>query len=114
MHHLAHGSATPGWVGVVNMVANLAIIGGYLIVPLTVLARLPLTRFVRISGIFFFLCCALTHLSMAAMPDPAPWLAINHVMQAVAVWCFVIGFAALVREANRRRRAERRGRRGAP
>lgn len=100
MHHTTTG---PGWISVLGTLANLGIIAGYVIVPFTVLAKLPLTRFVRVAGVFFFLCCALTHVHMAMDPDPGIWLTVNHLVQAVAVWCFVIGFARLVRAANSRR-----------
>lgn len=105
MHH--HADPT-GWLDTVNTIANIGIIAGYVIVPFTVLRRLPLTAFVRVAGIFFFLGCALTHLHMAAEHAVDLWLAANHIVQAAAVWCFVVGFARLVTHANRRR-AQRGG-----
>jgi hypothetical protein len=111
MHH-HHGG--PAWLAILNLAANLGIVGGYLIVPFTILARLPLTTFVRVAGVFFFVCCAATHLYMAFDMTPPWWMALNHIVQAIAVWCFVIGFAVLVRKASTRRAGEQRTAVGGP
>lgn len=92
-----------GWMTVVNTTANLAIVGGYATVPFTVLRRLPVTTFVRVAGVFFFLGCAISHVHMSMDRAVSWWLMSNHVVQAAAVWCFVVGFARLVADANRRR-----------
>jgi hypothetical protein len=108
MHH----HAAPGWLAVINTIANLGIVGGYLLMPFTVLARLPLTRFVRVAGVLFFLGCAVSHLYMSMDDRPAWWLTVNHIVQAVAVWCFVLGFARLIRAASCRNAAGGGDRRG--
>lgn len=87
---------------VINLVANLVIVLGYLLVPFTVLRYLPLTAMVRTAGAFFFTTCALTHLGMAFGVHDSLWMVINHVVQAVAVIWFVIGFWLLLRAALRR------------
>jgi len=105
-----HNHTDPGtWPAILNTVANLGIVAGYLIVPFTVLRRLPLTRFVRISGVVFFVTCATTHAAMAFGVERTAGLVANHVVQAGAVWCFVVGFARLVQQAERARRARRGG-----
>jgi hypothetical protein len=104
----AHPVGQAWWattLGMINFWANLLIVGGYMVVPFTALIRLPLTTLVRISGIFFFVCCAITHLSMAFEPRPAAWLVANHIVQAAAVWLFVLAFAFLVRKAAHHRGA---------
>ncbi len=98
-----HEHDPAGWAATLNAFANLAIVGGYFLVPFTVLRRLPLTRFVQIAGVIFFGTCGLTHLAMAVNGEHHWLLIANHVVQAGAVWCFVVGFARLVTDANRRR-----------
>jgi hypothetical protein len=95
MHHHGFG-------GVLSSVANIVIVLGYSIVPFTVLRYLPLTRNVRVSGALFFVTCALTHLSMAFGFEESGWMVANHVIQAVAVMWFVLGFSLLLRAALRR------------
>lgn len=102
-HNNVHGALLA-----VYILSNLAIVGGYVIVPFTLLGRrMPMTRPVRAAGVVFFGTCALTHLSMALF-WPLWWaLVASHVVQAVAVWFFVLGFSRLIRDAevNRRQRA---------
>lgn len=83
----------------VNTVANLLIVVGYILVPFFWLPYLPLTKFVLFSGIAFFLTCAMTHLAMAFGLEHAPWMVWNHVIQAVSVLCFVLGFSRLLKRA---------------
>ncbi len=90
----------------VNGAANVVIVAGYVMVPFTVLRYLPLTLRVRVAGSLFFVTCALTHLSMAFMFEHARWMVFNHVLQAIAVVWFVLGFWLLLRNAVRL--AERR------
>lgn len=101
-HAVLHG----GWFAL-NLMANLIIVAGYVIVPFTVLRYLPLTMSVRLSGSLFFLTCALTHLSMAFGFSASRWMVINHGVQAVAVVWFVLGFWFLLREALRRAEAKK-------
>ena len=91
----------------VDAVANVIIVVGYVIVPFTVLRYLPLTASVKTAGTLFFLTCALTHLGMAFDQHDALWMVVNHVVQAVAVVWFVIGFWLLLRAALRRVAARR-------
>lgn len=100
-----------GFAGVLNTVANLVIVLGYLFVPFSVLRYLPLTPSVRCAGALFFLTCAITHLSMAFGFHDSVWMVVNHVVQALAVVWFVLGFWLLLREAVQRaevRRYERK------
>lgn len=90
-----------GFPAVLNTVANILIVAGYVMVPMTVLRYLPLTRNVRIAGTFFFVTCALTHFSMAFGFTHAGWMVVNHVVQAFSVLWFVLGFYLLLRSALR-------------
>jgi hypothetical protein len=96
MHHHADPDH---WL---NLAANLAIVASYLLVPFTVLRYLPLTRPVRASGTIFFGTCALTHMSMAFGFHDTLFMLAVHVIQAVAVVVFVLGFHRLLRNASRR------------
>lgn len=103
-HHGVDGVLLIGYI-----VANLAIVGGYVVVPFTLLGRrMPMTRRVRFAGVLFFGTCAVTHLSMALF-WPLWWpLVASHVLQACAVWYFVLGFSRLIKEAEVRRRPRTR------
>jgi hypothetical protein len=96
-----HHAAGDVW-SVVNTLANLMIVAGYLLVPFTVLRYMPLTRRVRVAGSLFFVTCAITHLSMAFGFSDARWMLVNHVVQAFAVVWFVLAFWLLLRFAMRR------------
>lgn len=95
-----------------SILANLGIVAGYLIVPATALRLVPMRVRTRIAGCVFFVTCAITHAFMAFANDHGVQNAVfwfmlaNHVVQAVAVWAFVLGLAAEVRLAVtvRRRR----------
>lgn len=100
-----HDHELSGTLATVFILSNLIIVAGYVIVPFTLLGRrMPMTRPVRVAGILFFATCAITHLSMALL-WPMWWLLVlNHVVQAAAVWYFVLGFSRLIRDAEARRR----------
>ncbi len=92
---------------ILNTLANLGIVTGYLMVPFLWLPLLPLTLAVKLSGTVFFLTCAITHLAMAFHWNHfSGWLLANHVIQAFAVLLFVTGFARLLRDAHLRQQAE--------
>lgn len=97
------------WDQAVNCVANLLIVCGYLLVPFTVLRRLPLTRNVLLAGACFFTTCAITHAAMAAGQSQHRLMLLNHVAQAVTVIWFVLGFSRLLHAADRRRPRRERG-----
>lgn len=99
---MEHVNELSGTWQVVNLLANLLIVGGYLLVPFTVLRYMPLSMPVRVSGALFFLTCALTHLAMAFGFEHQTWMVVNHVVQAGAVVWFVLGFWLLLRDALRR------------
>lgn len=86
-----------------NLIANLLIVVGYLLVPFLWLRYLPLTRPVLAAGVVFFLTCAITHLAMAFGFTHSGWMLLDHVVQAVAVLSFVLGFAQLLRRAQSNR-----------
>lgn len=102
-----------GYLAILSTLFNMTIVAGYLAVPLTVLRLIPMKRNVRMAGVMFFLTCAVTHIYMAigppaghhsdATPDAVIML-INHFVQAVAVWAFVLGLATAVRDALARQR----------
>jgi hypothetical protein len=89
-------------------VANLVITLGYLSVPFLVLRYLPLARIVLFWGAVFFLGCAGTHLGMATLvhADPGVFWTVEHVVQAIGTWGFIITFHSMLRAANRRRPAD--------
>jgi hypothetical protein len=97
----------------VQIIANLGIVTGYLIIPVTALRLVPMRTSTRISGMAFFITCGITHAYMAfSGPHHARdwtfWLMIvNHVVQAFTVWAFVLGLAAEVRGAVAIRRRRR-------
>lgn len=96
---------------------NLVIVAGYLAVPATALRLIPMRPFVRAAGVIFFLTCATTHVFMALVPlnehhhstaggGSLLWvMLVNHAVQSIAVWVFVLGLAEAVRDALARRRA---------
>lgn len=97
----------------ISIIANLGIVAGYLIVPFTALRLVPMKILTRLAGMVFFGTCAVTHAYMAFASEHHPgrnWLSwvmlANHIVQAIAVWAFVLGLAAEVRlaVAVRRRR----------
>lgn len=88
-----------------SILANLGIVAGYLLVPLTALRLLPMSTSTRVAGIVFFVTCATTHAFMAFAGDHGArgtvfWIMlVNHVVQAIAVWVFVLGLASEIRHA---------------
>lgn len=88
-----------------SILANLGIVAGYLLVPMTALRLLPMQVKTRIAGIVFFVTCATTHAFMAFAGEHGArggvfWLMlVNHVVQAIAVWAFVLGLASEIRSA---------------
>lgn len=106
-----------GGIDQVATAANLAIVAGYLIVPVTALRLIPMSGWVRAAGAVFFATCATTHLYMALAPaghhcvHSGGWLfwfmLANHLIQAMSVWAFVLGFADAVRHALSRPRRRR-------
>jgi len=97
-----------GMTAALNLASNLVVVLGYLLVPITWLPYLPLTRPVLVSGVVFFVTCALTHIAMAFnVHHHGPWVLANHLIQAVAVIAFVLGFSRLLKRANEFRRDQR-------
>ncbi len=106
----AHGDP----LDAINLIANVTIFLGYLVVPFTVLVRMPLTMFVRVSGALFFLTCGITHLAMAFGQERHDLMVFNHVVQAAAVLCFVLSFARMVAVASTRLEERRKAASAAP
>lgn len=92
-------------LSVLFVIANASIAIGYLSVPFLVLRYLPLTRVVLFWGAVFFLGCAGTHAGMAlfAHGDPGLFWAVEHVVQAIGTWGFIITFHRMLRAADARR-----------
>lgn len=98
-----------GSIDQLSLLFNVAIVAGYLIVPMTALRLIPMRWWIRAAGVVFFLTCATTHLYMAFAPaghhngGHRGWLywfmLLDHAAQSVAVWTFVLGLAAEVRHA---------------
>ncbi len=103
MHN--HGGAAQA----LFVVANLAIAAGYLSVPLLVLPYLPISRAALLSGAGFFLGCMGTHLWMAfgGHLDATWFWTVEHILQAVCTWGFIITFHVLLRRAHAIRRQSR-------
>lgn len=78
---------------------NLGIALSYLVIAMTVLPHINVNRFwVTVSAILFFATCAFTHADMAAhsfynrWPEyPEMHAFINHAVQVVAAWAFMVG-----------------------
>ena len=114
---MQHTADPAGWAVTVSMLANLAIVGGYFAIPATTLPKLipwrspcpsdqRFYRFVRASGVMFFATCGIHHLYAAFIVEHATHvgLLIDEVIQAFAVWAFILGFDAIVRRVARRQR----------
>jgi hypothetical protein len=94
---------------ILNVIANLTIVAGYVVVPFTWLRYLALSSQVLLSGTLFFLTCALTHLAMTFHAEHDGWMVVNHCVQGASVMWFVFGFWLLLKRADRiRRQAEAR------
>lgn len=85
--------------------ANIAIAVGYLSVPFLVLRYLPLTKLVLFWGAVFFLGCSGTHIGMALFMHHVTSLfwTVEHVLQAIGTWGFIISFTRMLRAAAARR-----------
>ncbi len=95
--------------GLLNLLANIVIVSGYVLVPALWLPWLPLTKPVLVGGAVFFVTCAITHLALAFhWSHSSGWMIANHLIQAVSVMVFVTGFSRLLRAAHLRRAAEHR------
>lgn len=110
-----HAPDPAAWVVTVSMIANLTIFAGYCAIPATALPKLipwrspcpsdqRFFRFVRASGVLFFATCGLHHLYAAFIVEHAlhVGLVVDEVVQAFAVWCFILGFDAIVKRIARR------------
>lgn len=102
-----HSGLDPTWTAL-NVMANVVIVAGYVLVPFTVLRYLPLTRRVRLAGSLFFVTCAITHVGMAFGFAFSELMVLNHVLQAGAVMWFVLGFWMLLRTAMHRAEVKHR------
>lgn len=112
MHHHPEPAT---FLVLVSMIANLTIVAGYFTIPATTLPRLVpwrspcpsdqrFYRFVRASGVVFFATCGIHHLYAALVVEHARHvgLVVDEVVQAFAVWAFILGFDAVVRRISRR------------
>lgn len=104
MHeHQAVPGVTP--MVVLFVMANLAITMAYAAAPFLVLRYLPLTRTVLFWGAVFFLGCAGTHLGMALLihSNVGLFWTVEHLVQAIGSWGFILTFHAMLRAAAGRR-----------
>lgn len=93
----------------VNVIAHLATVAGYLLVPLTWLRHLALSRPVLLAGVLFFASGAAIHLGLVFGAEGRHWMVVARVVQAVAVVWSVLGFWRLLLHAEEiRRMAEAR------
>ncbi len=101
MHHHAH--PVPTFCIFLFQAANIAIALGYAAVPLFVLRWLNLTRSTLLLGAGFFASCAGTHLWMG-LTNAHPitfWWTVEHVIQAICTWGFIMKFGLDLRRARR-------------
>ncbi len=107
MHHVDHWPA----VRCVFVAANLAIAGGYASIPFLFLPYIPLPRSALALGAGFFGLCGLVHAGMAFgdghLMGYSWFWALEHAVQAICTWGFILIFARSVRQAQAtlRRRA---------
>lgn len=95
-------------MNVLFALVNFGITLGYLFVAVAVLPNIDVRRWwVRWSAIMFFLTCGITHGEMAvyALLNKhhiiTLFSAINHTIQVVAVWFFVVGlYLEFVQESH--------------
>lgn len=90
---------------ITHIALALAIAAAYVTVPFTALRRLPVPRIVQVSGMVFFLTCALTHLALAAGFHDSPWMVLSDLVQFIAVVTFIATLSRMVEMVmNRQRR----------
>ncbi len=101
MHDHAH--PVPGHCIALFQTANVVIALGYAAVPLLVLRWLNLTRSTMLLGAGFFASCAGTHLWMGfGVSHPITfWWTVEHVIQAICTWGFIIKFGLDLRSARK-------------
>ncbi len=90
--------------------ANLAIAAGYGAIPFFVLPYIRLTRLALVFGAGFFSLCGLLHGGMAfghSHVSANLFWAVEHVLQAICTWGFIITFHVLLRRAHALRRQSR-------
>jgi hypothetical protein len=101
-----HDHTGPSVAAILFTFANVVITLGYVAVPFLVLRYLPLTRMVLAFGVLFFGLCATTHAGMALFihGDPGWFWTVEHVVQAIGTWGFILTFHSMLRAATSRRR----------
>jgi hypothetical protein len=95
-----------------SILNNIGIVAGYMIVPATALRFIPVSNWVRAAGVGFFLTCAITHVYMSSTVDhhngERTWvfwvMMVNHQVQVIALWTFLLGLSSAVRAAISTRR----------
>jgi hypothetical protein len=91
-----------GW-NLTHIVLASLIAAAYLSVPFTVLRRLPVTAVIKVSAMFFFATCAVTHLAMATGWDDSHWMILSDLVQFVAITTFIVSISRLIGFALARR-----------
>ncbi len=89
--------------------ANLTIAAGYGAIPFLVLPYIRLTKVALLFGAGFFSLCGTTHVGMAfgGHLDATWFWTVEHILQAVCTWGFIITFHVLLRRAHALRRQSR-------
>lgn len=99
------------------VLSNLSIFSGYLFIALVLVPNYRVRFwYTKLGGFLFFLTCGFTHLELAVhawfdgglpLPEMTSWHMMGvHVVQAAAVWMFVVGlYVEFVRPQLRRREA---------
>lgn len=80
----------------VHIYISVIITIAYLTVPFTALRRIPLPRITQISGILFFLTCAITHVGLAAGLHESNWFILNDAIQMASVIIFIVTLIRMV------------------
>ncbi len=89
--------------GALFAVANLAIAAGYGSIPFLVLPFIRLTTPVLLFGAGFFLTCGGLHLGMVfghSHVSASLFWTVEHIVQAICTWGFIVGFHLLLRRAH--------------
>lgn len=98
-----------GAAGQLFVLANLAIVAGYLAVPVLVLPFLNLRRRTAVFGAVFFIGCSGSHADMIFdvlfrwnHHPPVTWVDAGwHAVQAIGTWGFIVYFRAELWQAEK-------------
>lgn len=85
----------------IDVIANIVVIIGFWLLPLTWWRLLSPSPHIMLSGMVLFVTSGFSRLADLAGADNQKLTVVNHVVQAVAITWFVLGFWRLMRQAHR-------------